>query len=553
MKRHGLSITMTALAASLTLLGGCMDVPGLKGLLASPAPGATPGATPSASGSAQPSATPTPTPTASPATSAAGYGIITNVLSTASIPQPVVLGRGENQDFYAATLPGTGYPVMVNDTTWSATGGSLAYPSGAPYRAWLRYTAPVAAGSYSLTATKGTETANVTISVPWSVNIKGVATSWVGTDNAGNVFAMGSTRGGMGSDTHIGSLDADNAYIVKYSADGMVQWSKLLNSQFTSNSQPGLLTVKGGVVNADGSVVLALKGDASSSFNGVASNYWLAKYDNAGNHVWTKAMVLGSGGSDMLPNGFTRDAAGALYVVGFDVNQGGAVAKFDANGDFLWSRYLGFTWSTYDGAIAVDAAGNAYAVGTVTGQGRDARLVKVNADGTLGWTYNLATSAWDEGLAVTVDSTGAVYWSGYTKGSLPGGTSAGMEDGWIAKVDSAGTQAWLKQIGSSSDDRFNGLACDATDALYAVGTQGAGFTAGAVAGSDFALLKIDATGTEVYRRQLGTANQDQGRAVAVRAGWVYATGFGSSGFEHYAATFPGTTVLMKFGTDGTKQ
>jgi len=62
----------------------------------------------------------------------------------------------------------------------------------------------------------------------------------------------------------------------------------------------------------------------------------------------------------------------------------------------------------------------------------------------LDWTKQFGTSDYDYSSGVSVDSSGNIYVSGTTRGSLSGNTSAGMSDAFIAKYNSAGNQLWVK-------------------------------------------------------------------------------------------------------------
>ncbi|CAN0353219.1 unnamed protein product, partial [Scytosiphon promiscuus] len=106
---------------------------------------------------------------------------------------------------------------------------------------------------------------------------------------------------------------------------------------------------------------------------------------------------------------------------------------------------------------------------------------------------------------------------GYTTGGFQG-LSAGNNDFVAIKLNSSdGTEIWRYQDGSSE-----------TDLMYAVsGTKDegvvlAGFTDGTwsvdnAGGSDFAAVKLDSDGIEVWRYQDGTNSTDMVRDVEVQA------------------------------------
>jgi hypothetical protein len=57
----------------------------------------------------------------------------------------------------------------------------------------------------------------------------------------------------------------------------------------------------------------------------------------------------------------------------------------------------------------------------------------------------------------------------FTGGRLDGNTSAGYNDIFVVKYNSSGTKQWTKQLGTSSDDRANGVATDSSGNVYVAG------------------------------------------------------------------------------------
>ena len=56
------------------------------------------------------------------------------------------------------------------------------------------------------------------------------------------------------------------------------------------------------------------------------------------------------------------------------------------------------------------------------------------------WTKQLGTSSVDIGNGVTVDSSGNIYVTGYTMGSLDGNTNSGENDIFLLKYNSDGVK-----------------------------------------------------------------------------------------------------------------
>src|SRR5262249_52417617 len=154
---------------------------------------------------------------------------------------------------------------------------------------------------------------------------------------------------------------------------------------------------------------------------------------------------LGGGGPDE-GRGIAVDVQGNAYVTGsagsldfptknpIQATQGGSgdafLAKLNPAGSALvYSTFLGGIGIDMGSAVAVDAAANAYIVGTTfsadfptknpfqsaKGAQQDAFVAKINAAGTA-WVYAtyLGGNNVDEGNAIAVDAAGNAYVTGYT-------------------------------------------------------------------------------------------------------------------------------------------
>ncbi len=169
----------------------------------------------------------------------------------------------------------------------------------------------------------------------------------------------------------------------------------------------------------------------------------------AGEIIWTRQ--FGSSSSDYA-FGVAVDGSGNVYITGStygtlpgqtSAGAGDAfVRKYDSNGNELWTRQFG--GSSYDEAygVAVDGSGNVYVAGLTTGTlpGQtsagltDAFVRKYDASGNELWTRQFGGSSYDYANDVAVDGSGNVYVGGITFGALPGQTSAGAWDAFVAKL-----------------------------------------------------------------------------------------------------------------------
>ena len=121
---------------------------------------------------------------------------------------------------------------------------------------------------------------------------------------------------------------------------------------------------------------------------------------------------------------------------------------------------MGTNTDDYGSAVAIDSSGNAFITGTTyapgggtnSGQG-DAFLSKYNNAGTLGYIKQLGTSNaddYDGSHSVAVGSSGNVIITGMTSGSL-GGPNQGISDAFLAKYNDSAHPA--RSLGPSSWER----------------------------------------------------------------------------------------------------
>jgi hypothetical protein len=122
-----------------------------------------------------------------------------------------------------------------------------------------------------------------------------------------------------------------------------------------------------------------------------------------------------------------------------------------------------------DGAIYVSG----YTYGNLDGQTNngnwDAFITKYLPDGTKSWTNLLGGSDYDQAIAITTGSDGAIYVSGYTGGDMDGQTNNGSADVFITKYLPDGTKSWTNLLGGSEHDQFTSLTTDSDGAIYVSG------------------------------------------------------------------------------------
>ena len=131
-------------------------------------------------------------------------------------------------------------------------------------------------------------------------------------------------------------------------------------------------------------------------------------------------------------------------------------------------------------------------------------MIKYNPSGPKQWTTHLGTSSNERANGVSTDSSGNVYVAGYTQGELDGNSSAGHKDLFVVKYNASGTKQWTKQLGTSSTDYAYGVATDSSGNVYVAGTTAGGLDGNSSAGNyDLFVVKYNSSGTKQWTKQLG--------------------------------------------------
>jgi hypothetical protein len=184
-----------------------------------------------------------------------------------------------------------------------------------------------------------------------------------------------------------------------------------------------------------------------------------------------------------------------------------------------WAKRLNSSGANNDYVYAMtyDAAGNVY----ITGKGgSDCLTVKYSPEGTVLWqaVYNGPANDGDYGTAIAVDAAGYVYVTGRSFGNGTGTDFATI------KYDASGTQLWLQRYNGTNndDDAPVSIAVDAAGNVYA-----GGWSSRTTTGLDYAIVKYSAAGSQVWVKNYsgtGSGNDFMNVMIIDANGNLYATG-----------------------------
>lgn len=227
-------------------------------------------------------------------------------------------------------------------------------------------------------------------------------------------------------------------------------------------------------------------------------------------------------------------------------------------------------------AVATDGAGNVLATGFASGTvdfdpgalalnrtaigGTDIYLVRLTAEGTVSWATLAGGPGADLpfGVVATGDG-GAVVAGSASAGTLcPNAvTNDGGRDAVVLRFDAQGVCQWAVSVGSAGDDEARAIALGAGGELYVAGVVSGPAVArdaatvlpgpiGGLGAGDAFVARIGSDGRLAWVRTLGGGEQDEGAGIAVdAAGNVYVGGLftGTADLD----PGPGTTVVQDAG------
>lgn len=335
-------------------------------------------------------------------------------------------------------------------------------------------------------------------------------------------------------------------------------------------------------------------GTLTAAGTGGSADAFLACFDRSGRAKWGKAFGDPSTDQSDIGASVGVDAAGNIYFTGsfgWRIEFGGSelvsngssdvfLARFDRNGNHLWSHSYGSAGYESSQQLCVDAAGNVVIIGGFSSPidfgggnlnshgGVDGFIVKFNSSGV--WQLNTAIggAGQDTGLGVAIDGTGNIYATGYFTGTVTVGAlapivSAGGNDVWIVKLNSSGVPQWSRRGGGADTDLGVGISANASGVAVVGGFGGSPAAppgTGNFGGSTFIsagdydgfVAKYTSAGAHEWSYRFGGPIDDVGYAVFINSvSKVFVVG--SSGADANGVPSTGDVDLLatKYAANGS--
>ena len=336
--------------------------------------------------------------------------------------------------------------------------------------------------------------------------------------DASGKIAWGQTFGGGRSDDAKGvAVSGDNVVVVGNFADDIkigefahkaVNSDDLFVVEFNTRGEVQWLWTAGGF-DSDGANCVAATPDGG----------WIVGGSFFGDAEFGKFPVKSKGGSDAV------------------------LIKLGGGGEVEWVKTFGGRYNDSIHHVGVDARGDIYIQGvfrdvadfggkkpvvSVGGVGDDIVVAKYDLNGDHLWSNGFGSKDEDAALGLAVDPAGHVTVVGSFDKSITFGPndttqhlSLGESDVYVTRFDPNGKFEWTRTYGGEREDGASGIAVDRSGNVtvtgWFVGTVdfGKGMLTSNGQNKDVFVIKLDPTGASVWSQAFGDHDHDQGRAVAI--------------------------------------
>ncbi len=375
----------------------------------------------------------------------------------------------------------------------------------------------------------------------------------VTTDDLGHAYVTGHFESTVDFDPGPGSANLTSiagwdGFVAKYTSDGNLQWAFDIGTTSLDYCVGHDIKTRNGFVyitgRLQGTADFDPSGATANETSAGASDIYIAKYDTAGNYIWSLSiggvaddagwtMDLDVAGNILVSGWFegTVDfdpSAGTLNLVSSDASHDGYVAKFTSDGNLLWASSFTGDGSCEPFFISADDDGNCYVTGRMNGTidfdpgaslqnkttsgGSDGFVASLDSDGNYRWAFLIGGSGLDFGNGIDGKSYGYVYITGFFEGTVDFDPSAGLQsitvegnrDMYLAKYDLDGNHIWSFNIHGVAYETGNSVHTNSIGNVFVTG-----YFDGAVDFDPLGTATLTATISDVFAAQYSSSGSLQ--------------------------------------------
>lgn len=381
----------------------------------------------------------------------------------------------------------------------------------------------------------------------------------VAVDTDGSVYVGGFTSGELPGQTRAGDAnDSDfDSFVRKYDSDGSITWTRQFGTD--SFDQVFGLSINGPAIYVVGITEGAFGTSTNAGdfdlfvrrYDGSGSEVWTTQIGSSGAD---EVLMIGSDSTGVYLVGIT---SGALPGQTNSGNGDAFIVKVDASGSIAWIRQFGTSDFDSAGGVLIDGS-NVYVGGLTNGSfpgetnsgGTDIFVRQFDTSGVEGWTVQFGTPSGEELFGAAADATG-IYVTGFTTGDMSG-TNAGGADVFIRKYDTSGSIVWTRQFGTSAFDQPFAITANDTG-VYVTGVTIGLLGDANSGGEDVFVRKYDSDGNIIWTFQFGTPETDEAFGISMFSNELYVVGstLGTfAGQTHIGEVDAFVVKLVQDDTDG---
>ena len=283
----------------------------------------------------------------------------------------------------------------------------------------------------------------------------------------------------------------------------------------------------------------------TAAWAGDYAHYWSRRFGDVDAQAGFGAAIDSAG--NVIVTGYM---AGSAHFGGQTFTSVGSsdifLAKFDANGNHLWSRCFGDSGSQYGASIAVDGSGDMilwggfqgivdFGSGPLVCSGQcDIFLAKFDASGKSLWSRSFSDETHLDIRSLAIDASRNIIIAGSFSSAVNFGggriSSAGYDDIYVAKLNPNGNHIWSRRFGDAGSQIANSVAVDGSGNLIVTGdfTGTVDFGGGpltSMGSHDIFLAGLTSAGNHLWSKRFGDERFQSGQcAIFDLSGNVIVTG-----------------------------
>jgi len=336
----------------------------------------------------------------------------------------------------------------------------------------------------------------INVEEEWNKTFGGICDEWgnsVQQTTDGGYIIVGERETYLGKQT----------YVIKTDSTGTEEWNKTFGGLGYSESANSICQTK------DGGYIIT--GEKSEEFNPNYQDVLVRKMDSDGNEEWIK--TFGEQGNNEYGYSIQQTKDGGYIIAGKKkgmLNYDIYLIKIDSDGNEEWNWVSG--WINFDSGNSIhQTADGGYIItgstsNTVNPIYPDVVLLKINSNGEEEWSKSFGKMNYpDSGYSVQQTDDGGYIIAGVTMSY-----GEGLDDIWLIKTDSWGTEQWNKTFGGSHYD-YGYSVQQTNDGGYII--VGKTNSYGTGTDEDILLIKTNSGGIEQWNKTFDGSNYESGNSV----------------------------------------